>query len=750
MVVERIIPVEYQDEMKQSYVDYAMSVIVDRALPDVRDGLKPVHRRVLYAMHEMGLHPSSPYRKSAKFVGETMSKYHPHGDAAIYDAAVRLSQDFSMMAPLIDGHGNFGSIDGDSAAAMRYTEAKLSLIALELLQDIKYNVVDTQPNFDNYDEEPVVLPAKFPNLLVNGADGIAVGMATYIPPHNLTEVIQAVIEYIKDPSVSLAKLMKHVKGPDFPTGGIITNKSELSSIYEKGRGTVRIRAKIEEEDTGYGKTNLVITEVPFTWSGNKSRHIEKIYEMARDRKLDELSDIRDESSKDGIRIVLEVKRGVNIENFLNKLYKKTPLEDTLSVNMLCLVDGAPMTPTLKEMIHYFVEFQREITLKKYNHLLAKAKDRQEVLLGLLRAIDVIDTIIEVLRGSRDVKMVRACLMHGAIEGIRFKSKRAEKEAAKLAFTERQVDAILGMRLQNLIQLEVHQVSEELDETLKHIQSYEDIVTKEDVLLGTIKEYLTAIKKQFGSKRKTEIVDIETADYVEEIKEEEWIVLVDRFGYVKTTDVANYKRSGEDTQKEFSFACSALNIGKVGFLTSKGNFCQTKTMSLPKGKMKDKGVPLDTIFKISKDESVVWMGSVEELLSNQWLFVTKRGMVKVVAGVEFDSNRSFIAATKLDDGDEVVSVKLVQSSYGEQVVLLTNHSNALKFATESLSIQKKQSKGVKGIELQESEFVAEVWMLQKGETLTISWKNDDIDLHSIKVKKPGQKGGKLKGKESERI
>lgn len=739
---ERIIEVQYAHEMNHSFIDYAMSVIGNRALPDVRDGLKPVHRRILFAMDEIGLTPDKPYRKSAKVVGEVISKYHPHGDSSIYEAMVGMVQAFGMSNTLIDGHGNFGSIDGDPAAAMRYTEARLQSIALEMLGDLGYDVVDMEDNFDGYHEEPTVLPTKFPNLLVNGVSGIAVGMATNIPPHNLVESINAAIEYINDPNVTVKKLMKHVKAPDFPTGGIITNKGEMEEIYETGRGSVRIRAKIEEESISQGRTNIVITEIPFTFAGGKTRLIQKIIELVKERKMDELSDVRDESDKDGIRIVLEVKRGVDIKNFKNKLYKKTPLEDSFSVNTVALVNGEPITLSLREIIKHFVEFQREITVRKYKHLLRKARDRHEVLEGLIKAIDVIDTIIEVLRGSRDVEMVRNCLKTGKTDGIRFKTKKTEKDATKLNFTERQVDAILGMRLERLIQLEVHKVRKELNDVLKNMDLYESIVTKEDVLLSTIKAYLTEIKKKHGVKRKTEIEEIESAQYVEEVKEEELTVLIDRFGYIKATESSSLKRSGDDAIKEFPFSSVVTNLERVAFLTNKGNFGQLKTMEIPKGKIKDKGVPLDSLLKLDKNENLIWMGRSNDVLSQKVLFVTKNGLVKIVDGSEYESNRALISATKLDEGDELAMVCFVQGHDNEQVAIITSKSFGIKYDLSSIPLQKKIGKGVKGIELADGEFVVNTKVFMKGEECVVKVKEKEVLLHKLRAKKRGQKGTEL--------
>ena len=454
---DNIIQLDFSEEMKNSYRDYAMSVIVDRALPDVRDGLKPVQRRILYAMKELGLSPDKPHRKSARIVGDTMGKYHPHGDSSIYDALVHMTENYSLNAPLVDGHGNFGSIDGDGAAAMRYTEARLSPAAMTMLENLEKGLVPFAPNFDDSEKEPRVLPAMMPNLLINGTTGIAVGMATNIPPHNPGEVIDAVIAYMDRPGISVDKLMDYVPAPDFPTGGIIVNASEMREIYERGEGRIRLRARTEVEKGDNGRKNIVITEIPYTISGNKAKLVENLASLSREKVFDEIYDVRDESSKEGVRIVIEVKKDRDIENLLNGLYKKTQMEDTYSVNLLAIKpssdesgSGQPKVFNLKSMIEEFVLFQEDLYTREHQFLLEKAKKRLEIVEGLMKATDVIDLIIEILRGSSSVKQAKGCLIEGITDGIKFKSPESERQAKKLLFTENQADAILAMPLSKLM------------------------------------------------------------------------------------------------------------------------------------------------------------------------------------------------------------------------------------------------------------------------------------------------------------
>ncbi len=493
---DRIIRTEYSEEMRKSFIDYAMSVIVARALPDVRDGLKPVQRRTLYDMHELGIRYDRPYRKSARIVGDTMGKYHPHGDSSIYEALVVMAQDFKKGLPLIDGHGNFGNIEGDGAAAMRYTEARLEKITQEaFLADLDKDVVDFVPNFDETEKEPAVLPVKIPNLLINGSEGIAVGMATSIPPHNLGEVIDAVKAYMLDENITNRELMRYIKGPDFPTGGIVINKDELADIYETGTGKIKVRGKVEFEKAKGGKTNVVITEIPYTMIGaNIGKFLSDVAALSETKKTQDIVDISNQSSKEGIRIVIELRKDADPENFVNMLYKKTRLEDTFGVNMLAIYNGRPEIMGLKQVIKANVDFQYQTATRKYNNLLAKELERKEIQEGLIKACNVIDLIIEILRGSKDRNMAKACLVEGKTEGIRFKSKESGIMAAQLRFTDKQANAILEMRLYKLIGLELEALIKEHEETVANIYRYEDILERRDSMAQVIINELDGFKK----------------------------------------------------------------------------------------------------------------------------------------------------------------------------------------------------------------------------------------------------------------
>ncbi|MFR7719406.1 MAG: DNA gyrase subunit A, partial [Lachnospiraceae bacterium] len=530
----QIIRAEYSDIMQKSYIDYAMSVIIARALPDVRDGLKPVQRRTLYDMYELGIRYDRPYRKSARIVGDTMGKYHPHGDSSIYEALVVMAQEFKKGMPLVDGHGNFGSIEGDGAAAMRYTEARLQKVTQEaFLADLDKDVVDFGPNFDETEKEPLVLPVRIPNLLVNGSDGIAVGMATSIPTHNLSEVIDSTKALIKNNQLTTAELMKYIKGPDFPTGGLVVNQADLQKIYESGQGKIRLRGKVETEQVKGGKERLVITEIPYTMMGaNIGKFLNDIASLVETKKTTDIVDISNQSSKAGIRIVLELKKGADTERLKNLLYKKTRLEDTFGVNMLAVADGRPETLSLRQILEYHIDFQFEVNTRKYQSMLDKEEKKREVQEGLIRACDVIDLIIEILRGSKNREQVKACLVDGVTDGIRFKTAKSKKEAAKLKFTEMQANAILDMRLYKLIGLEIDVLMKEHEETLKNIARYTDILNNYSSMAEVIMKELDQFKKEFGRPRRTALENAEEV-VLEEQKIEELpvVFLMYRFGYV---------------------------------------------------------------------------------------------------------------------------------------------------------------------------------------------------------------------------
>ena len=621
----QIIRTEYSDLMKKSYIDYAMSVIISRALPDVRDGLKPVQRRTLYDMYELGIRYDKPYRKCARIVGDTMGKYHPHGDSSIYESLVVMAQEFKKGMVLVDGHGNFGSIEGDGAAAMRYTEARLTKFTQEVcLADLDKDVVDFGPNFDETEKEPLVLPMRVPNLLVNGAEGIAVGMATSIPPHNLGEVIDAVKAYIKNDSITTKQLMKYIKGPDFPTGGIVVNKDDLINIYETGQGKIKVRGKVETEELKGGKKQLVISEIPYTMIGaGIGKFLNDVAGLVETKKTTDITDISNQSSKEGIRIVLELKKGADVENLKNMLYKKTRLEDTFGVNMLAVADGRPETLGLKKIIEHHVDFRFELATRKYKTLLAKEQEKSEVQEGLIKACDVIDLIIEILRGSKSVKDAKACLVNGVTDNIKFKSSISKKMAVLLRFTERQAAAILEMRLYRLIGLEVQALIAEHEQTVKNIARYEDILNNYDSMAQVIVEELESFKEEYAKARRTVIENAEEAVFEEKkIEEQEVVFLMDRFGYARIVDVAFYERNKEAADSENKYIVHCMNTGKICIFTNSGKMHQVKVIDLPYGKFRDKGVPIDNVSNYSSsDEQIVSVYDSEQMRFAMLLFST---------------------------------------------------------------------------------------------------------------------------------
>lgn len=742
---DRIIKTEYSEVMQKSYIDYAMSVIIARALPDVRDGLKPVQRRTLYDMYELGIRYDRPYRKSARIVGDTMGKYHPHGDSSIYDALVVMSQDFKRGLPLIDGHGNFGNIEGDGAAAMRYTEARLEQITQEaFLADLDKDVVDFIPNFDETEKEPSVLPVKIPNLLVNGSEGIAVGMATSIPPHNLAEVIDATKAYMLDENISTRELMRYVKGPDFPTGGIVINEDELLSIYETGMGKIKIRGKVEVEKGKGGKTNLVITEIPYTMIGaNISKFLMDVAALSETKKTQDILDISNQSSKEGIRIVIELRKDTDVENFKNMLYKKTRLEDTFGVNMLAIADGRPETMGLKQIIQENVKFQYEVATRKYKNLLEKELERKEIQEGLIKACNVIDLIIEILRGSKDRAMAKACLVEGKTDGIKFKSRESKIMAEQLCFSEKQANAILDMRLYKLIGLEIEALINEHEDTMANIYRYEDILARRDSMAQVIINELDELKERFQKKRKTQITTAEEAVFVEKKLEEMDIVfLMDRFGYVKTIDTAAYERNKEavDSENRYVFVCK--NTGKVCLFTNTGQLHTIKAQDIPFGKFRDKGIPADNISNYdSSKESIVYAASQSDLNLYRMIFVTRQAMLKIVDGGEFDVAKRTVAATKLSEKDEVISVAALKEQ--RNIVLHSKEGYFLRFPLEEIPEKKKSAIGVRGMKLGEKDSLEAVYYTQNAVESTIDYNGKAVELNKIKLGKRDGKGVKIR-------
>lgn len=660
-MAEQIVKTEYSELMQKSYIDYAMSVICQRALPDIRDGLKPVQRRVLYAMDQLGLNHDKPHRKSARIVGDTMGKYHPHGDSSIYDALVVLEQDFKKGMALVDGHGNFGSIEGDGAAAMRYTEAKLKKFTQDVyLADLDKNVVDFIPNFDETEKEPEVLPVRVPNVLINGAEGIAVGMTTSIPTHNLSEVIDAVVAYMDNNDITTEQLMKYVQGPDFPTGGLVVNKSELLDIYESGTGKVKLRGKVELEkaDKKSAHDKLIISEIPYTMIGaNIGKFISDVCDLIETKKTQDIIDVSNESSKEGIRIVLELKKNADVERLTNLLYKKTRLEDTFGVNMLTIVDGRPEVLGLKGIIENNVKFQYELQTRKYTTLLEKELEQKEIKEGLIRACDIIDLIIEILRGSNSIKDAKKCLMTGDTQNIKFKSRESEIYAGNLNFTEKQAQAILDLRLYKLIGLEILALQKDYENIVNRIADYEEILNNRKAMIKVIRKELLNIKKEYGVPRKTVIEDGKEA-VVEEIKivEQEVVFLMDRFGYAKTIDTTAYERNKEAADNENKYVLRCMNTDKVCIFTDNGNLHQIKLTDVPFVRFRDKGTPVDNLGNYdSKDENIVFVCSTMEMNGRKLLFTTKQGMMKLVDSSEFAVTKKTVMATKLNDEDKVVSV-----------------------------------------------------------------------------------------------
>jgi DNA gyrase subunit A len=768
-MAEQIVKTEYSEVMQKSYIDYSMSVITARALPDARDGLKPVQRRVLYAMDQLGLNYDKPHRKSARIVGDTMGKYHPHGDSSIYETLVVLSQDFKKGMALVDGHGNFGSIEGDGAAAMRYTEAKLKKFTQDVyLADLDKNVVDFVPNFDETEKEPAVLPVRVPNLLVNGADGIAVGMTTNIPTHNLGEVVDAVCAYMDNEDITTKELMQYCIGPDFPTGGIVINKSELEQIYETGNGKIKLRGKVEFEPAAKRseRDKLVITEIPYTMIGaNIGKFISDVVDLIETKKITDVVDISNASSKEGIRIVLELKKNADVEYLKNVLYKKTKLEDTFGVNMLAIVDGRPETLGLKQIIKHHIDFQYEIATRKYTTLLNKELDNKEIKEGLIKACDIIDLIIEILRGSKNLKMAKDCLVNGNTEGIQFKSEASKKQAAGLNFTERQAQAILEMRLYKLIGLEILALQKEYEECLEKIAKYECILGSKKEMAKVIKADLLKIKKEYALPRKTQIEDAKAVVLEEKkVQEQEVMFIMDRFGYAKTIDMSAYERNKEAVHNENRYVFSCMNTDKICIFTDNGSLHQIKVLDIPFTRFRDKGTPIDNLGNYdSSGENILYLTPFEQLKGKKMLFMTKLGMAKLVDTSEFEVSKRTVAATKLQEEDLLVSiyvtdaVKEVFSRFSldgevkeeemivssQHVIVQTADGYFLRFPLSDVPEKKKGAVGVRAIKLTGKDTVEDVYLLTQGDELTIEYRGKNVDFARLKMAHRDTKGTKIR-------
>ena len=751
---EQIIKTEFSDVMQKSYIDYAMSVICQRALPDVRDGLKPVQRRVLYAMQELGLSADKPHRKSARIVGDTMGKYHPHGDSSIYEALVVMEQDFKKGMPLVDGHGNFGSIEGDGAAAMRYTEAKLQKFTQDVyLADMDKNVVDFQPNFDETDKEPVVLPVRIPNLLINGAEGIAVGMTTSIPPHNLSEVVDGVKAYMDNPEITTEELMEYVKGPDFPTGGIVVNQKELKNIYETGSGKMKLRGKVhfEKAKKRSERDKLVITEIPYTMIGaNISKFISDVVSLIENKTTSDIIDVSNESSKEGIRIVLELRRNADAERLENLLYKKTRLEDTFGVNMLAIANGKPELLSLKDIISHHTKFHYEVLTRKYETLLKKELEQKEIKEGLIKACDIIDLIIEILRGSKSLKDAKSCLINGDTENITFKTQKSKKEASKLCFTEKQASAILEMRLYRLIGLEIMALQEEYAEILKKIDKYQDILEHPASMKRVMKKDLEKIKKNYGFDRKTELTNAKAAVVKAlPIEEKEVVFVMDRFGYSKILDKNTYERNEETVLKEYRHIVHCMNTDKICVFTDTGVMHQIKVQDIPSGRLRDKGTPLDNIGNYdSRNEQILLIVPDRTLKEASLLFVTASSMIKLVDGAEFIVQKKTVASTKLAEGDILAAVRLVAAKEGSinaQIIMQSEEGYFLRFPLEEVTRKKKGAIGIRGMKLQEDDHIKHVYLtgVENEDTPSIIYKEKELVFSKIRLMGRDGKGVKVR-------
>ncbi|CVI71845.1 DNA gyrase subunit A [Clostridiales bacterium CHKCI001] len=744
-MAETIISTEFSSEMQQAYINYSMSVIMSRAVPDIRDGLKPVQRRVLYAMNELGLNAEKPHRKSARIVGDAMGKYHPHGDSSIYEALVVLSQDFKKGMALVDGHGNFGSIEGDGAAAMRYTEARLKKFTQEVyLADLDKNVVDFVPNFDETEKEPEVLPVRVPNFLVNGAEGIAVGMTTSVPTHNLGEVIDAVKLCIDQPDVTVEELMKVMPGPDFPTGGIVTNKAELAQIYATGKGRIKLRGKAEIQYASKRseKDRIVITEIPYTMVGaNIGRFLSDVANLVESKKIPDISDILNQSSKDGIKIVLELRKGADAEKVLQGVLKKTKMEDTFGVNMLAIANGKPEVLGLKQILEHHIQFQEEVNTRKYRTLLERETKKKEIQEGLIQAVDCIDLIIEIIRGSQTIKKAKECLITGNTDSIRFQSKKSQERARKLCFTEAQATAILELRLSKLIGLEILTLQEEYQKTLNRITSYEKILSSRDALRKVIKSDLDKIKKAYAFPRRTKITNTKEAVFEERpVTEMDVVFAMNRFGYVKMMERSVFEKNAELIQEESKVLIPCKNLSKICIFTQEGLMHQLKMQDVPLCKGKDKGVPIENLCNYKMEtENYLFIGAVEQIKGKQLLFVTAKGAIKRVDFSEFETIKRTILSTKLADNDKIIFLAPLDSNL---IVLVTNQRRVLKFQSEEVTVLKKASVGVRGMKLEQNEEIQAVYCLNHDEKRTVLIGRKKVDLSKLPLKRRDGKPEKL--------
>lgn len=727
----KVIPIDIEKEVKKSFLEYSMSVIVSRALPDVRDGLKPVHRRILYALYDQGMTSDKPHKKSANIVGEVMGKYHPHGDSAIYQTMVKMAQDFSMRYPLVDGHGNFGSVDGDAAAAMRYTESRMAKIAQELLLDIDKETVDWRPNYDDTRQEPAVLPARIPNLLLNGSAGIAVGMATNIPPHNLSELVAGIKAYIDNPDISVDELMEFIPGPDFPTGGLM-GVNGIRKAYQTGRGSIKMRARYEVEERRGGKTAIVVTEIPY--QVNKARLVEKIAELVREKKIDGIVDLRDESDRKGMRIVIEVRKDTNVNILVNKLYKHTQMEDTFGVINLALVNGEPKILSLREMIRYYVEHRQEVITRRTEHELKLANARKHIVEGLRRAIDYLDEIVNLIRSSKDRETARNGLI------------------SQFAFTEIQANAILDMRLAQLTGLERNKLEEEYESLVAKIADFEDILARPERILFMIKEDMDEIDKKYGDARRTEIIHMESDLDIEDfIEDHEVVITLSNRGYIKRQPLDTYrsqKRGGKGISatsiRTEDFALDILVTGvlnNVLYFTNQGRVFISKAYQIPEASRQAKGQALVNFLELRPGERVTTLVGAKIMDEHRHLMmVTRGGTVKKVPLSAFSNiRRSGIIAINLAEDDELVGVVRVEPE--DQVMLVTAQGQSILFYEDQVRPMGRTAAGVRGIKLAEDDFVVGVDKYREGAEAVMVTENGYGKRTPLSEYRPQNRGGK---------
>lgn len=744
-MAEQILTTEFSEEMQKSYLDYSMSVITSRAVPDIRDGLKPVQRRVLYDMNELHANHDRPTYKSARICGDTMGKYHPHGDFSIYDTLVVMAQDFKRMQPVVHGQGNFGSIEGDSAAAPRYTEAKLEKFTDDCMLADLDTMVPFQPNYDETLREPVVLPARIPYFLLNGSEGIAVGMTTSTPSHNLGEIIDLILAYLRNPAMETADMMQYLKGPDFPTGGIIANKSELVDIYRSGTGRLKLRGKLqfEKKEGRSDRDKLVVTEIPYTMIGQGiMKFMQDVAQLVEDKILPEIVDISNQSDKNGIRIVLELKAGADIERIQNILYKKTRLEDTFGVNMLAIHEGRPETMTLRGILKAYLKFQYEILTNKYQNLLEKELARKEIQDGLIKAVDLIDAIIALLRNSKNQADAKQALMSGEIAGIKFRERDREfmSTIETFHFTERQAQAILDMRLSKLIGLELIELKKQHAETLRNIKEYRGILGSRERMNEVLSEDLMMIRAAYAVPRRTVLEDGKEAVFNEnEVQEISCYYIQDKFGYCKLMDEATYQRNQEAVESDNRFVLKCKNTDRVLLFTDKGNMHQIKCQDVPLGKFKDKGVPIDNISKYNANqEEIIYVNVKSALAGKTLIFATRDAMVKLVETSEFETANKLVAATKLGEGDRLIEIR--EMAYETDIVFETHDGYFLRCSLSDIPLQKKNSKGVIGIRLGKCDTLEHFYLLGT-EPVEITYRKKPLRLNRLKLAGRAGKGTK---------